>query len=443
MVEIKQFYDENLAHASYAILSDGEVALIDPSRDPYPYYEFADGNNAKITTVIETHPHADFVSSHLEISKNKGAKVYTSKLYEPLYEYTPFDDGDEIKLGKISLHAINTPGHSPDSISVLIKDEHGRDYAIATGDTLFVGDVGRPDLRESAGAVSKKREELARMMYRTIHDKLLNIPDDVLVFPAHGAGSLCGKALSDERYSTMGKEKQTNYALQPMEEDRFVDVLLEGQPFIPKYFGYDVETNRKGAPDFEESVKNVPHIKYEDVRAGIIIIDARMAADYKEGHVQGAINIAPGRAFETWLGSIIGPDEKYYLTADSPEELDELIRRTARIGYESKIEGAFVNPHDGVEGGLEIDYNELKQHPENFTIIDVRNPGELRDFTLFDSAINIPLAELRERAEELDYSKPVVVHCAGGSRGSTGASIIEAKTGNKAHDLGRNILLFQ
>ncbi|MCB0721526.1 MAG: MBL fold metallo-hydrolase [Ignavibacteriae bacterium] len=441
-MEIKQFYDECLAHASYAILSEGEVALVDPARDPKPYYDFAKDNNSKITAVIETHPHADFVSSHLEISKHTGAKVYTSDLYGPKYDYTAFDDGDELKLGNITLQSINTPGHSPDSISILIKDEDGKDYALATGDTLFVGDVGRPDLRESAGAISKKREELARMMYNTIHEKLLNISDDVLVYPAHGAGSLCGKALSSDRYSTMGREKKTNYALQPMGEDEFIDVLLEGQPFIPKYFGYDVETNRQGAPDFEESVVNVPRIKTKDIKPGILIIDARMADEYRNGHLEGAINIAPGRAFETWLGSIVAPDEKYYLVASDDESVEKMIRRTAKIGYESKIEGALVNTGTVISNGDTIDYGDLKQNPQNYTIIDVRNPGELADFTIFDSAVNIPLAELRDRVSEIDTSKPVVVHCAGGSRGSTGASIISEKTGKQAFDLGNKIRLF-
>lgn len=441
-MDIKQFYDECLAHASYAILSEGEIALVDPSRDPKPYYDFANENNAKITAVLETHPHADFVSSHLEISKHTGAKVYTSKLYGPAYEYTPFDDGDEIKLGKITLQSMNTPGHSPDSISILVKDENGKDYALASGDTLFVGDVGRPDLRESAGAISQKREELARMMYNTIHEKLLNIPDDVYVFPAHGAGSLCGKALSDERYSTIGKEKATNYALQPMGEDEFVNVLLDGQPFVPKYFGYDVETNRTGAPDFEESVANVPRISPDKIKPGVIIIDGRMVNEYQEGHLEGAINIAPGRAFETWLGSIVGPEETFYLVGSNEDRLEQLIRRAAKIGYETKIEGALVNSGSATIGEGAIDLNDLKQNPQNYTIIDVRNPGELNDFILFDNAVNIPLAELRERVDEVDTSNPVVVHCAGGSRGSTGASIIQEKTGKKAFDLGNKIRLF-
>jgi hydroxyacylglutathione hydrolase len=441
-MNIKQFYDENLAHASYAIMSEGEIALIDPARDPKPYYDYAEENNAQIKAVIETHPHADFISSHLEISKNKGAKIYASKLYGAAYEHITFDDGDEIKLGKITLNAINTPGHSPDSISILIKDENGKEIALATGDTLFVGDVGRPDLRESAGAISQKREELARMMYRTIHEKLLSIPDDVYVFPAHGAGSLCGKALSDERYSTMGREKQTNYALQKMDEDKFVDVLLEGQPFVPKYFVYDVETNRQGAPDFEESVAKVPRISSSDIQDGVIVIDARMVDEYDAGHIDGSINIAPGRAFETWLGSIVGPDEEFYLVGSSDEKVEQLIRRAAKIGYEGKIKGALVNPGDEVNDMI-IDMDELKDNPEKFTILDVRNKGEVDDYKVFETSVNIPLAELRERVNELDMSKPIVVHCAGGSRGATGASIIESKTGQKAYNLGSRIRLFK
>lgn len=441
-MKIEQFYDDCLAHASYAILSDGEVALIDPARDPAPYYEFAKNNDAKITAVIETHPHADFISSHLEVSKHTGAKIYTSELYGPEYEYTPFDDGDELKLGNITLHSINTPGHSPDSISILVKDENGKDYALATGDTLFVGDVGRPDLRESAGAISKKREELAKMMYNTIHEKLLTIPDDVLVYPAHGAGSLCGKALSDERYSTIGKEKQRNYALQPMSEDEFVNVLLDGQPFIPKYFGYDVETNRKGAPDFEESIAKVPRITADEIKPGIMIIDARMVDDYEHGHMKGTINIAPGKAFETWLGSIVSPDETFYLVAEDEEDLEKLIRRTAKIGYESKIEGAMVNTGTFHLDIHAVDISHLKDNPESYTIIDVRNAVETQGSVFFESGVNIPLAELRDRVDEIDTEKPIIVHCAGGSRSSTGASIIRAKLGIDAFNLGNEIRLF-
>jgi glyoxylase-like metal-dependent hydrolase (beta-lactamase superfamily II) len=205
-MEIKQFYDETLAHASYAIYSEGEIALVDPARDPQPYMEYASEKGGKICAVIETHPHADFVSSHLEISKRTGAEIFVSELVGADYPHVPFDNGDELKLGKGKLKALNTPGHSPDSISILAIDENGKEMAVFTGDTLFIGDVGRPDLRENAGNLKAKREELARDMYRSTRNILMQLEKDVVVYPAHGAGSLCGKSLSKELYSTIGNQ---------------------------------------------------------------------------------------------------------------------------------------------------------------------------------------------------------------------------------------------
>ena len=225
-MEIKQFEDKNLAHYSYAIVSNEEVALIDPSRNPQLYYDFAKQHHAKITTVIETHPHADFVSCHLEINKTTEAKIYVSKLLSAEYTHQTFDDGDVIKLGNIALKALNTPGHSPDSISIVAIDENGKQQAVFTGDTLFIGDCGRPDLRESAVAITAARQELAKQMYHSLRNKLMTLPDDVLVYPAHGAGSLCGKGLSAANTSTIGAEKSSNWSLQNMSEEDFVKELL-------------------------------------------------------------------------------------------------------------------------------------------------------------------------------------------------------------------------
>ena len=238
--KIHQFEDKGLAHYSYAVLSEGEIALIDPARDPQPYYEFALIHDAKIVAVIETHPHADFVSSHQEIATGKDAKIYASKLVGAAYEHETFDDGDFFQIGKVTLHAMNTPGHSPDSITVLLKDENGKAIAAFTGDTLFIGDVGRPDLRENVGNVTSKRDDLARQMYHSTREKLMKLPDDVLVYPSHGAGSLCGKGLSSANVSTIGAEKMSNAALQEINEEQFVKFLSSDHPFVPKYFGYDV-----------------------------------------------------------------------------------------------------------------------------------------------------------------------------------------------------------
>ncbi|MBL8005926.1 MAG: MBL fold metallo-hydrolase [Ignavibacteria bacterium] len=443
-MEIKQFYDTNLAHASYAVLSENQIALIDPARDPEQYYKFAKENNAVITAVIETHPHADFVSSHLEISKSTGAGIYVSRLLNPYYKFVPFDEGDELKIGSVFLIPLNTPGHSPDSISVIIRDEDGKDHAIATGDTLFVGDVGRPDLREKAGSISKSRTDLAKMMYSTINEKLLKLPENILVYPAHGAGSLCGKATSTDTFSTIGREKKDNYALQPMTEDTFVNVLLKDQPFIPKYFEYDVELNRRGAPDFEESINNVRRIiTYNEIENGFIVIDTRSKADFDNGHFKGAVNLGDDRQFETWLGTIVSPLERYYLVSDTEFNLDNFIKRTAKIGYELLIEGALV--HKNSEGLIisdSLDINIFMSDTDKFTLIDVRNKTERENRNVFSNSLFIPLNELRERFSEIPAGKPVVVHCAAGYRSAAAASILRNLLDCKIYDLGEDVKIF-
>ncbi|MEO6695563.1 MAG: MBL fold metallo-hydrolase [Ignavibacteria bacterium] len=443
-MEIKQFYDENLSHASYAVLSGNEIALIDPARDPGQYYKFADEKGAKIIAVIETHPHADFVSSHLEISQKTGADIFVSKILNPVYKFMAFDEGDELKLGNIFLIPMNTPGHSPDSISILIRDENGKDHALATGDTLFVGDVGRPDLRESAGNVNKSKEELARMMYKTITEKLVKLSDDVIVYPAHGAGSLCGKATSKDTYSSIGKEKRENYALQPMSEDAFVAELLSGQSFVPKYFSYDVKLNIQGAPDYEESVNIVNRLNsYDELENGILIIDTRGKEDFVKGHLKSAVNLREDLKFETWLGAIVSPDESFYLVAESDDSRERLIRRAAKIGYELIMKGAVVHEDiSELEKTEPLDVNSFKNNKDDFTIIDVRNKSETDNKKIFKDSLLIPLNEIRERYNEIPLSKPVVVHCAAGFRSAAASSFLENMLDTKVYDLGESIKTF-
>src|SRR5690606_26087692 len=302
--QIKQFEDKGLAHYSDAIVADKQVVLVDPARNPRPYYEFAAANEADIIGVIETHPHADFVSSHLEIHATVGATVYVSDMVGADYPFQAFDEGDEIDLGNgVKLSAIHTPGHSPDSISIVLSHK-GEDKAVFTGDTLFIGDVGRPDLREKAGKLQAKREELARSMFHSTRKKLMTLDDDVTVYPAHGSGSLCGKSLSDANSSTIGQEKMSNYALQEMTEEDFVKILLEDQPFIPKYFPYDVALNKQGAPDYKKSLQKVDVLnKNFKPEPGTVIIDGRPSELYRISHLPGAINLMNGEKFETWLGS--------------------------------------------------------------------------------------------------------------------------------------------
>ena len=442
-MKIEQFYDKGLAHASYAIVSEGKIALVDPARDPQPYYDFAKAHNAEIVAVFETHPHADFVSSHLEIANATGSTIYVSKLLGADYEHQAFDDGDEVKLGKITLRAINTPGHSPDSITILLLDENGKQHAAFTGDALFVGDVGRPDLRENVGNMKAKREELARQMYETTNKVFKKLEKDVLVYPAHGAGSLCGKSLSADTYSTIGRELETNYALQDMSESEFIKTLLEDQPFIPKYFGYDVTLNKAGADSFEESIQAVPRLAPDtNLETGVLVVDTRPQAQYKKGHLPNSINIQEGGKFETWLGSIVGPDEQFYLIAENEQVLESVIRKAAKIGYEKNIKGALPTPSELPATSLAADVEAFRLNPDAYTIVDIRNTGEVKAGKIFEDAIAIPLPELRERKHEIPQNKPVMVHCAGGYRSAAGQSILEEDFKVEVYDLSDAITTF-
>lgn len=420
------------------------MIVIDPARDPQPYYDFATLHEADIVGVIETHPHADFVSSHLEIHQTTGAIIYVSKLLGAEYPHESFDDGDVIRLDDIKLKAINTPGHSPDSICVLVDDENGNEKALFTGDTLFVGDVGRPDLRENVGNITAQKEDLARQMYHSTREKLMTLPHNLTVYPAHGPGSLCGKSISPDLQSTIGHELRENYALQLMDELTFVKTLIDDQPFIPHYFGYDVELNKKGAPAFKESVASVPRIdKNSPLEKVTLIIDTRSKEEFRNGHVNGAVNLQNGERFETWLGSIVNPGEPFYLIATTDADLDEMIKKAAKIGYEQNIKAALLAPDCAKEKSPLLDLAHFKLHRESYSIIDIRNQIETEKGPKFKNAINMPLPELREKINEIPVDKPIVVHCAGGYRSAAGASILAGQiTTVPVYDLGEVVLEF-
>ncbi|MEO6522352.1 MAG: MBL fold metallo-hydrolase [Mucilaginibacter sp.] len=440
---IHQFYDTGLAHASYAIISQGKMAIIDPARNPQPYYDFCAEHGAELIAVIETHPHADFVSSHLEIHQQTGATIYVSKLVGAAYPHQTFDDGDCIDLGDISLKAVNTPGHSPDSICIIAEDEMSAHKVIFTGDTLFVGDVGRPDLRESAGNITAKKEELARQMYHSTREKLMTLPEDMIVYPAHGPGSLCGKNMSPDLHSTIGRELRENYALQLMDELTFVNLLTNDQPFVPRYFGFDVDLNKQGAAAFGDAVKAIPHVKPNELIDGILIIDIRFEKQFKHGHIRGSINLQNGDKFETWLGSIVNPEESFYLVAHNEAELNIVMEKTAKIGYEQNIKGVMLIPENGLQRSSDLDLDYFRRNPGDYTIVDIRNDNEVKDTPIFANAIHIPLPELRDRIAEIPTDKPIIVHCAAGYRSAAGSSIIAAETDlNAVYDLGEAIVSF-
>ena len=318
-------------------------------------------------------------------------------------------------------------------------DDLAQTRAVFTGDTLFVGDVGRPDLREADGEPAYQREHLAAQLYDSTRRKLMTLPPTTRVYPAHGPGSLCGKTTSPDLDSTIAKELKTNYALQPMSEEDFVKAVLEDQPFVPRYFAYDVALNQLGAPSFEDGVRGAPRLQSDEPLApGVLIIDTRPAAQFKAGHLASSINLQEGSKFETWLGSVVGPQEPFYLVADSRIALDTVIRKAAKIGYETNIQGALLTPSILPDVSLHPPVAELRAQPAAFTIVDVRNRTEAEQ-ALFPGAHLIPLPELRERAGEIPRDKPVIVHCASGYRSAAGASIlVPLLPGTAVYDLGNN-----
>jgi len=444
---IKQFKDNPLAHYSYAIVSNGEMALVDPSRNPMEYYKYAEEQGAKIVAVFETHPHADFVSSHMQIYEQTGATIYVSEMVGADYPHKSFDDGDALKVGNIEFKAINTPGHSPDSITIVAKEE-GDETALFTGDTLFIGNVGRPDLREKAGNMKAKRKELAKQMYHTIQNKFNDLPDEALVYPAHGAGSLCGKNMSDASSSTLGNERQGNWAFKEQSEEEFVEEILKDQPFIPHYFGFNVDINKTGPENVQLTKwKNKVRLNVSEVASNVTVVDTRSEDDFKKGHLPNSFNImarSEKDKYETWLGAIIKPNEEFYLVLNSIENIEELLERTAKIGYEKQVKAVITLGENVSEKSDSFDVEDFKKNKNNYTIVDIRNHSEVAEGKIFEDAIAIPLNELRENSTEIPSHKPVVVHCAGGYRSAAGSSILDKRFGNtKVYDLSDAIKDFK
>ena len=442
---IEQFKDKGLAHFSYALLAGQKIILVDPERDPQQYYDFAKANNAEIVGVIETHPHADFTSSHMEIHRSRKAVIYASSLSKPSYPYNKFDEGSTIKLSdQVTIRSLYTPGHAPDHIAALFQVD-GKDVAVFSGDALLIGDVGRPDLRDYAKDVQAQRKKLAGMMYHTLHEKFAKLADDVIVYPTHGAGSLCGKAIRDANSSTIGEEKRSNYGFQIKNEAEFIQTLLSDLPFIPKYFPYDVGLNVKGAPDFLQGVGNVKKLQKNFLpAAGSLVVDGRPAAVFKKSFIKNAINIQEGGKFETWLGSVIAPDQVFYLVAGTESSLAELTRKAAKIGYELNITGAFV--YDDLNGEHFDQFNTSNFDPDKkeYTIIDVRSPKEVKEEVIFKDAINIPLQDLSSRISEIPTNKPILVNCASGYRSAAGSSLIKKYLpGQEVFDLGAAVTAYE
>jgi glyoxylase-like metal-dependent hydrolase (beta-lactamase superfamily II) len=430
----KQFYLGCLAHASYLIGSAGEAAVVDPQRDVAAYLAEAQAQGLAIKYIIETHLHADFVSGHLELAARTGAEIVFGQKAGPAFPYRPVKDGDEIKLGLVLLRFLETPGHTPESISVLVIDTAVSDQPqkVLTGDTLFIGDVGRPDLVGSKGYTT---EQMAGMLYDSLREKLLPLDDHVEVYPAHGAGSMCGRNISQETHSTIGEQRRFNYALQPMNKAEFVRMMTADLPEAPVYFSRDAEINRTGAAALGElprPAELTPAEVHQLAQPSALILDVRPSAAFGAGHILGAINIGLGGQFASWAGSLIAPETPIIIIAEEVAQVDEAVTRLARVGIESVKGFLGGGMYAWNQAGLataslaQMPVDELHHQIEersDVQIVDVRQPAEYRSGHL-PQAINLPLAHLEEQAAQLDPSRPTAVICAGGYRSTAAASIL-------------------
>lgn len=433
----KQFYLACLAHASYLIGSDGEAAVVDPQRDVDEYIAEAEAQGLKIKYVIETHLHADFVSGHQELADRTGAEIVFGEKANASFEHRAVREGEEIKLGKVRLRFIETPGHTPEGICVLVTDTEVSDQPqkILTGDTLFIGDVGRPDL---AGGKGYTPQMMAEMMYDSLHGKILKLPDEVEVYPAHGAGSMCGRNMSKETSSTIGEQRKFNYALKPMTKEQFVSLMTADLPEAPAYFPRDAEINRSGARGLSElsppqplSPQQVSELRDQ----GHVLLDVRSALDFGAGHVPGSVNIGLGGQFAIWAGSLIALNASIVVIADTVAQVDESVVRLARVGIENVkgyLEGGVDNWREAgfpVDSIAQLSVNELKEKLASTTdlqVVDVRRPAEYGSGHV-PRALNAPLNTLDQTAAQLPFAKdkPTAVICAGGYRSSAAASLLE------------------
>jgi len=443
---IKQLYTNCLSEAAYYIESEGEAAIIDPLRDTETYLEMAKERNAGIKYIFETHFHADFVSGHLDLSKQTGAPIIYGPGAKTNFNIHNAKDAEIFKLGKISFEVLHTPGHTLESSCYLLRDEEGKPHAIFTGDTLFVGDVGRPDL--SSGNMSS--EELAGIMYDTIQSKILPLNDDIIVYPAHGPGSSCGKNLGPNTFSTIAEEKKTNYALQPQSREEFVQAVTKGLNAAPKYFAINAKINQEGYEDLSEiKTKGTKALPVEAFKAAItddtIILDTRHAKDFTEGFIPGSIFIGLEGRFAEWAGSIL-PFDKPILLVTPPGKEEESVVRLSRVGFD-KMNGflkggfdAWKNANEKIDMIVDVEADELIMdipHDPNMLVVDVRRETEFADGHLAD-ALNLPLEEMTDVAHlaQFEDNQNIYVHCAGGYRSVIASSLLKREG---IHNL-RNVL---
>ncbi|MFI8763540.1 rhodanese-like domain-containing protein [Streptomyces sp. NPDC053792] len=433
-----QYYLDCLSQASYMIADEttGQAVVVDPRRDVSEYLADTTAHGFTVVGVINTHFHADFVAGHLEMADETGAWIGYGRRAETEYPIRKLAEGERISLGDVTLEIVESPGHTPESISVLVYEraEDEVPYGVLTGDALFIGDVGRPDLLASVGVTA---EELGAMLYDSVQHKLMGLPDEVRVFPAHGAGSACGKNLSTEKQSTVGEQRATNYACAPMDREEFVALVTAGRPAAPGYFAYDAELNRKDRARYDGSApRPLTPAEFTGLRAGgAIVVDARDPQEFAAGHLRGAVNVPADGRFAEQAGTVLRPTAELVVMAPQNRE-EEVVTRLARIGFD-RVVGYVRNPEDALEAladevapASRVTAAHLRtalagEQPP--VVVDVRTCGEREANGFIGSALHIPLSELPDRADELPGDRPLVLHCAGGHRSSIAASLLRQR----------------
>jgi glyoxylase-like metal-dependent hydrolase (beta-lactamase superfamily II)/rhodanese-related sulfurtransferase len=447
-MKVEQIYTGCLAQGAYYIESEGEVAIIDPLRETEPYIERAEKEGAKIKYIFETHFHADFVSGHVDLAQKTGATIVYGPKATTNYDIYNAKDGEEFKLGKVIIKAIHTPGHTLESSCYLLINDEGKEEALFTGDTLFIGDVGRPDL---AIKQDLTKEDLAAMLYDSLRDKIMPLPDDLLIYPAHGAGSACGKNLSKNTVDTLGNQKKTNYALrEEMSKEEFVKEVLDGILPPPQYFSKNAMLNKQGYTNFEQVLEkgNVPlnPEAFESIanQHSAIVLDVRSPQEYLQQHIPNSIFIGLDGSFAPWVGALVTDLKQAILLVVPEDKAQEAVTRLSRVGYDNTL--------GYLEGGLEawikagketqtiesIDAesfnDQYKTQNSSLNILDVRKPGEFDTQHLL-KADSFPLDFINQNMNKLDKEKPYYLHCAGGYRSAIAASILSARGFSKLTDI--------
>ena len=425
---VEQLYTNCLAEAAYYIESDGEAAIIDPIRETEPYVALATKRNATIKYVFETHFHADFVSGHIDLAKKVNAPIVYGPQAETNYKIYSAKDGEEFKLGKLTIKVLHTPGHTPESSCFLLFDENKKEYAVFTGDTLFVGDVGRPDLLDGV----MTQDELASMLYDSLNTKIKTLPDGVIVYPAHGPGSACGKNIGKETFSTIGEQKKFNYALKDITREQFIAQVTDGILPPPSYFFEDARINKQGYDPIELVMKDnqkplsVDTFKNE-IKKGALVLDTRQADEFEKGFIKGSVNIGLNGQYAVWVGTLIDIKQPLLLIAHEGTE-HEAILRLARVGYENVVgylQGGINEWDEKLETVKSIFAEQLKTEMEKgIDVLDVRKHGEWNTSHLKDAQF-LPLANFPKNLHGLDKSKPYIVHCGGGYRSMTAISMMK------------------